>query len=92
MLGKPFERHHRIFKAVVAYESWRAEMLMREHVASIKSSLVGYLGERKKKPPRRYGITGTSLGGDHGRLSVAQSHDLQRRVRMIMTVGSIVAP
>jgi GntR family transcriptional regulator of vanillate catabolism len=42
--------HHRIFEAVVAREPWRAEMLMREHVASIKSSLVGYLSERKTYP------------------------------------------
>ena len=39
--------HHRIFEAVVAREPWRAEMLMREHVASIKTSLVGYLSERR---------------------------------------------
>ena len=42
--------HHRIFEAVVAREPWRAEMLMREHVASIKTSLVGYLSERKTYP------------------------------------------
>ena len=40
--------HHRIFEAVVAREPWRAEMLMREHVASIKTSLVGYLSERRE--------------------------------------------
>jgi GntR family transcriptional regulator of vanillate catabolism len=43
--------HHRIFEAVVAREPWRAEMLMREHVASIKTSLVGYLSERRKDHP-----------------------------------------
>ena len=32
--------HHRIYDAVVAREPWRAETLMREHVASIKASLV----------------------------------------------------
>jgi GntR family transcriptional regulator of vanillate catabolism len=42
--------HHRIFEAVIAQEPWRAEMLMREHVASIKTSLVGYLSERKNYP------------------------------------------
>ena len=42
--------HHRIFEAVIAREPWRAEMLMREHVASIKTSLVGYLSERKTYP------------------------------------------
>ena len=40
--------HHRIFEAVMAREPWRAEMLMRGgHFASIKTSLVGYLSERK---------------------------------------------
>src|ERR1700742_4244672 len=43
--------HHRIFEAVMAREPWRAEMLMREHVASIKTSLVGYLSERRKDHP-----------------------------------------
>ena len=56
MLGKPLERHHRIFKAVVAREPWRAEMLMREHVASIKSLLVSYLSERKKDHPGDAGL------------------------------------
>lgn len=32
--------HHRIFEAIVSREPWRAEMLMRDHVASVKSSLV----------------------------------------------------
>ena len=39
--------HHRIFEAVIAREPWRAEMLMREHVASIKASLVRALSERR---------------------------------------------
>lgn len=39
--------HHRIYEAIVAREPWRAELLMREHVASIKTSLVGYLSERR---------------------------------------------
>src|SRR5579864_7313316 len=39
--------HHRIFEAVVAREPWRAELLMREHVASIKTSLVRALSERR---------------------------------------------
>jgi GntR family transcriptional regulator of vanillate catabolism len=39
--------HHRIYEAIVAREPWRAEILMREHVASIKTSLVGYLSERR---------------------------------------------
>lgn len=32
--------HHRIFEAIVSRDPWRAEMLMRDHVASVKSSLV----------------------------------------------------
>ena len=32
--------HHRIFEAITSREPWRAEMLMREHVASVKASLI----------------------------------------------------
>lgn len=32
--------HHRIYEAISTREPWRAETLMREHVASIKASLV----------------------------------------------------
>ena len=32
--------HHRIFEAITSRETWRAEMLMREHVASVKASLI----------------------------------------------------
>lgn len=32
--------HHRIYDAILAGESWRAEMLMREHVVNVKSALV----------------------------------------------------
>ncbi len=32
--------HHRIFEAIVGREPWRAEMLMRDHIASVKSSLI----------------------------------------------------
>jgi GntR family transcriptional regulator, vanillate catabolism transcriptional regulator len=38
--------HHRIFEAITGREPWRAEMLMRDHVASVKSSLV-----RSLSPP-----------------------------------------
>src|ERR1700720_3262003 len=38
--------HHRIYEAIVAQEPWRAEMLMREHVAGVKSSLIKSLTER----------------------------------------------
>jgi GntR family transcriptional regulator, vanillate catabolism transcriptional regulator len=37
--------HHRIYEAITAREPWRAEMLMREHVASVKASLVKSLTE-----------------------------------------------
>src|SRR6202051_3406070 len=39
--------HHRIYEAIVAQEPWRAEMLMREHVSSVKASLIRSLAERK---------------------------------------------
>ena len=32
--------HHRIYEAILAGESWRAETLMREHVANVKSALM----------------------------------------------------
>lgn len=32
--------HHRILEAIIGREPWRAEMLMRDHVASVRSSLV----------------------------------------------------
>jgi GntR family transcriptional regulator, vanillate catabolism transcriptional regulator len=32
--------HHRIYEAIMAHEPWRAETLMREHVASIRAALV----------------------------------------------------
>jgi GntR family transcriptional regulator of vanillate catabolism len=32
--------HHRIVEAIVSRDPWRAELLMREHVGSVKSSLV----------------------------------------------------
>jgi GntR family transcriptional regulator of vanillate catabolism len=34
------EDHHRIFEAIVEREPWRAEMRMRDHVASVRTSLV----------------------------------------------------
>jgi GntR family transcriptional regulator of vanillate catabolism len=46
--------HHRIYEAIAAREPWRAELLMREHVAGIKTSLVRLLeerGEREAKAP-----------------------------------------
>jgi GntR family transcriptional regulator of vanillate catabolism len=38
--------HHRIYEAIMAREPWRAEILMREHVSGVKSSLVKSLIER----------------------------------------------
>ncbi len=43
--------HHRIHEAIVAREPWRAEMLMREHVSSIKASLIRALAERNADHP-----------------------------------------
>jgi GntR family transcriptional regulator, vanillate catabolism transcriptional regulator len=40
--------HHRIYDAIIAREPWRAEMLMREHVSSVKASLVKSLTERSR--------------------------------------------
>jgi GntR family transcriptional regulator of vanillate catabolism len=38
--------HHRIFEAIVEREPWRAEMRMRDHVASVRTSLVRSLSGR----------------------------------------------
>jgi GntR family transcriptional regulator of vanillate catabolism len=38
--------HHRIYEAIIAGEPWRAEMLMREHVSSVKGSLIKALAAR----------------------------------------------
>lgn len=38
--------HHRIYDAILARDSYRAEILMREHVASVRSSLVRSLLKR----------------------------------------------
>jgi GntR family transcriptional regulator of vanillate catabolism len=43
--------HHRIHEAIIAREPWRAEMLMREHVSSIKASLIRALAERNADHP-----------------------------------------
>ena len=40
--------HHRIYEAICAREPWRAETIMREHVASVKSSLIKSLADRGK--------------------------------------------
>jgi GntR family transcriptional regulator, vanillate catabolism transcriptional regulator len=40
--------HHRIYDAIMAREPWRAEMLMREHVSSVKASLIKSLTERNR--------------------------------------------
>jgi GntR family transcriptional regulator of vanillate catabolism len=38
--------HHRIYEAIMAQEPWRAEMLMREHVSSVKASMIRALTGR----------------------------------------------
>jgi GntR family transcriptional regulator, vanillate catabolism transcriptional regulator len=43
--------HHRVFEALVARDLWRAEMLMRDHVASVKTSLVRSLGAPDQHSP-----------------------------------------
>src|ERR1700719_1478506 len=43
--------HHRIYEAIIAQEPWRAEMLMREHVSSVKASLIRSLAERHADHP-----------------------------------------
>jgi GntR family transcriptional regulator of vanillate catabolism len=42
------DEHHRIYEAIIAREPWRAAMLMREHVSSVKPSLVKSLTERSR--------------------------------------------
>jgi GntR family transcriptional regulator of vanillate catabolism len=42
--------HHRIFEAIIGREAWRAEVLMRDHVASVKSSLVRSLSSPAAVP------------------------------------------
>jgi len=41
--------HHRIYEALLARDGWRAEVLMREHVASVKVSQLRQL-ERSQTP------------------------------------------
>jgi GntR family transcriptional regulator, vanillate catabolism transcriptional regulator len=38
--------HHRIYEAIIAGEPWRAEWLMREHISSVKGSLIRALSAR----------------------------------------------
>jgi GntR family transcriptional regulator of vanillate catabolism len=38
--------HHRIYEAIMAREPWRAEAVMREHVSSVRASLVKSLTDR----------------------------------------------
>lgn len=45
--------HHRIYDAILACDAYRAEMLMREHVASVKTSLVRALSGRPLAARRR---------------------------------------
>ena len=50
--------HHRIYEAITAREPWRAEMLMREHVASVKASLIRSLAERSADVATEAGSAG----------------------------------
>jgi len=50
--------HHRIYEAILAREPWRAELLMREHVAGIKTSLVRLLEARGERDAGRGGQAG----------------------------------
>ncbi|OYZ89211.1 MAG: hypothetical protein B7X99_20220 [Rhizobiales bacterium 17-65-6] len=45
------EDHHRIYDAILLRDAYRAEMLMREHVASVKTGLVRSISGRA--PSRR---------------------------------------
>ncbi|MGU3492488.1 GntR family transcriptional regulator [Xanthobacteraceae bacterium A53D] len=45
--------HHRIYDAILLCDAYRAEMLMREHVASVKTSLVRALSGRPAPTARR---------------------------------------
>jgi GntR family transcriptional regulator of vanillate catabolism len=39
-VSRRHDDHHRIHEAIIAGEPWRAEWLMREHVSSVKGSLI----------------------------------------------------
>src|ERR1700733_7258953 len=74
--------HHRIFEAVVARRTGPAEMQMHEHVTSIKTSLVGYLSERRRDARGEAGLaseTRTPLFARyHDRLAPAPPPSLTR--------------
>jgi len=56
--------HHRIFEAIIGREPWRAEMLMRDHVASVRSSLMRSLSSPAaidEAPQLQQGRHGLSL-------------------------------
>ena len=55
--------HHRIFEAIIGREPWRAEMLMRDHVASVRSSLMRSLSSPAAidEAPLQHGRHGLSL-------------------------------
>jgi GntR family transcriptional regulator of vanillate catabolism len=50
--------HHRIYDAILARDSYRAEIIMREHVASVRSSLVRSMLKRGSGSPAS-GAAGT---------------------------------
>ncbi len=45
-LRRRHDDHHRIYEAIIAGEPWRAEWLMREHISSVKGSLIRALAAR----------------------------------------------
>lgn len=47
------EDHHRIYDAILLRDAYRAEMLMREHVASVKTGLVRSISGRAPTRSRR---------------------------------------
>lgn len=47
--------HHRIYEAILAREPWRAEAVMREHVSSVRASLIKSLADRNEI--RQIGLT-----------------------------------
>lgn len=50
-LRRRHDDHHRIYEAITAREPWRAENLMRDHVASIKASLLKSFQDHPEEGP-----------------------------------------
>lgn len=67
--------HHRIYEAISSREPWRAEVLMREHVAGIKTSLVRNLTAQQEQ---NADVAGKNIGG---RLPEREKRALDRNKR-----------